>query len=178
VDTIRVAVVEDHEIFRRGLAICFQDDPWFDVVHCGAAGPIDHDCDVVVTSARLAQTETFPCPVVVFSSREDAGLEVGTNGIRAVLEYATTTPLQLIAAVHAAAVGLSVDSGGGDERRLPERLVRVLQMLSEGAETRDIAATLGYSERTIKTLIHDLEHELGARNRAQAVAAGIRLGII
>ena len=33
-------------------------------------------------------------------------------------------------------------------------------------------------ERTIKSLIQELEHELGARNRAQAVAAGIRLGII
>ena len=61
---------------------------------------------------------------------------------------------------------------------LDERSRRVLKMLADGAGTREIADEIGYSERTIKSVIQRIEAELGARNRVEAVALGIRSGLI
>jgi len=56
--------------------------------------------------------------------------------------------------------------------------VNVLRLLADGRSTSDIAVDLAYSESTIKNIIHDLVHQLGARNRAHAVAMAIRAGVI
>lgn len=61
---------------------------------------------------------------------------------------------------------------------LQSRDVAVLRLLADGESTAEIADRLAYSESTIKNVIHDLVHNLGARNRAQAVALAIRAGII
>jgi DNA-binding NarL/FixJ family response regulator len=61
---------------------------------------------------------------------------------------------------------------------LSPRDVSVLRLLSDGQSTADIAVDLAYSESTIKNIIHDLVHQLGARNRAHAVAMAIRAGVI
>jgi DNA-binding NarL/FixJ family response regulator len=62
--------------------------------------------------------------------------------------------------------------------RLSSRDVTVLRLLSNGCSTADIADDLAYSESTIKNIIHDLVSQLGARNRAHAVAMAIRAGVI
>lgn len=54
----------------------------------------------------------------------------------------------------------------------------VLRLLAEGGSTADIAEGLAYSESTIKNVIHDLVSQMGARNRAHAVAMAIRAGVI
>ncbi|MGH9123899.1 MAG: helix-turn-helix domain-containing protein [Acidimicrobiales bacterium] len=61
---------------------------------------------------------------------------------------------------------------------LSPRDVNVLRLLSEGRSTAGIADDLAYSESTIKNIIHDLVSQLGARNRAHAVAMAIRAGLI
>lgn len=61
---------------------------------------------------------------------------------------------------------------------LTARDVCVLRLLSEGRGTAGIAEELAYSESTIKNVIHDLVRQLGARNRAHAVAMAIRAGLI
>lgn len=61
---------------------------------------------------------------------------------------------------------------------LSTRDVNVLRLLADGRSTSDIAVDLAYSESTIKNIIHDLVHQLGARNRAHAVAMAIRAGVI
>ena len=88
---------------------------------------------------------------------------------------------QLVAAVHAAAVGLYV-LGSSEVDTLQGRFDRrrrdVLRLLAQGADTRGISSALRYSERTVKELIHNIEHDLHARNRAHAVAVAIRQGLI
>jgi DNA-binding NarL/FixJ family response regulator len=61
---------------------------------------------------------------------------------------------------------------------LSPRDVSVLRLLADGRSTADIAEDLAYSESTIKNIIHDLVSQLGARNRANAVAMAIRAGVI
>jgi DNA-binding CsgD family transcriptional regulator len=62
--------------------------------------------------------------------------------------------------------------------RLAGRGLEVLALLATGADTKQIAEQLGYSDRTIKSVIRDVQLSLGARNRVQAVAEGIRQGLI
>jgi DNA-binding NarL/FixJ family response regulator len=62
-------------------------------------------------------------------------------------------------------------SASGRERR-------VLQMLSDGEDTRAIALGLSYSERTVKNVVHDVLTKLNCRTRAQAVGLATRSGVI
>ncbi len=61
---------------------------------------------------------------------------------------------------------------------LTGRDLEVLRLLADGRSTAGIAHDLAYSESTIKNVIHDLVHQLDARNRAHAVALAIRAGVI
>ncbi|WP_405587536.1 response regulator transcription factor [Streptomyces sp. NBC_01190] len=66
----------------------------------------------------------------------------------------------------------------GVQAGLRPREVQILRLLAEGIGTAEIAGRLSYSERTIKGVLHELTHRLGLRNRTQAVAYGIRAGVV
>lgn len=62
--------------------------------------------------------------------------------------------------------------------RLSERERAVLRFLADGADTREIARSLRYSERTVKTVIQDMTRRFGLRNRTHAVAYAMRNGLV
>lgn len=62
--------------------------------------------------------------------------------------------------------------------RLTPREREVLQLAAEGRSTRDIAGLLIVSPGTVKTHLQHIYAKLEARDRASAVATGIRLGLI
>ncbi|HXJ62629.1 MAG TPA: LuxR C-terminal-related transcriptional regulator [Actinomycetota bacterium] len=176
---VRVAVVDEHEIFRRGIVTCLADDPTIVVVADVPAGPLTEDADVVVVSPAV--TGDLPeLPLVVCGDHDGMRLDAPAGLVMAVLPRSTLTPDRLIGAVRAAAAGLRIgsDRAEPDAGRLDRRRLEVLRLLAEGADTMQISRELSYSERTIKSLIQDVERELGARSRAQAVARGIREGLI
>jgi DNA-binding NarL/FixJ family response regulator len=178
---IRAAVVDEHEIFRRGLLSCLADDPFVEVVWESAQEAPAVEVDVAVVSLDAAGRDRYECPLVVLSpvAVVAARLRDGASA-SAILPRRLLSSEQLSAAVRAAAVGLQVNRGEsapeGWER--DDRHVEVLRLLAQGAGTHDIAASLSYSERTIKSVIQEIERELGARSRAHAVAEGIRRGLI
>jgi DNA-binding NarL/FixJ family response regulator len=177
---VRVGVVDEHAIFRRGVVTCLAEDG-LRVVVDASSGPVGVALDVAVVSPAALAAERFDCPLVVCTADSRLGGERSGNQVLGVLPRSTLTVEQLVATVRAAAAGLRVsglrEQGSGAER-LEMRELEVLRMLAKGAGTREIAESLCYSERTVKTLIQEVERELGARSRAQAVAEGIRLGII
>jgi len=61
---------------------------------------------------------------------------------------------------------------------LSEREQRVLALLAEGHQTREIATELCYSERTIKNVLHDIVTKLDVRSRSHAIAYAVRAGLI
>jgi DNA-binding NarL/FixJ family response regulator len=61
---------------------------------------------------------------------------------------------------------------------MADREVRILRMVADGRDTREIAHELNYSERTVKNVLHDVTTRFQLRNRSQAVAYAVREGLI
>jgi DNA-binding NarL/FixJ family response regulator len=57
---------------------------------------------------------------------------------------------------------------------LTTREQQVVRLLAEGHDTAEIAATLCYSERTVKGVIHEVTSRLQLRNRSHVVAFALR----
>lgn len=122
-------------------------------------------------------------------------MEAGAVGV---LEKDSLTPEALEANLQAALHGSSVlpsnlltqlfSSGGsdddaatGDPRGISQLTAReqdVLRLIGDGLGTREVAVSLSYSERTVKSVLHDAATKLGARSRSHAVAHAVRAGLI
>ena len=115
-------------------------------------------------------------------------------GIRAVLPREISTD-QLAVALQAAAAGLvvlhpteipaafpSAAPASQPLAELPEPLTRrereVLQMLAAGLANKEIAARLNISDYTAKFHVASILGKLGAASRTEAVALGIRRGLV
>ena len=180
---IRVAVLEENHIFRRGILVCLERDHDIEVVFEGGSGPIPVDADVAITSEHAATGVACAPPTLICSDTGSAGQRGSVCGnVVAVLPRSELTEDQLGAAVRAAASGLRVDVSpnrpGHPPDRLPERSVQILRLLAMGYGTREISGSVGCSERTVKYAIREAERHLDARSRAQVVAKAIRQGMI
>jgi NarL family two-component system response regulator YdfI len=71
---------------------------------------------------------------------------------------------------------LEVETGLSEE--ITSRETDVLRMVAEGLVNKDIATRLGISEHTVKFHISSILDKLGASTRTEAVALGIRRGLI
>lgn len=65
-----------------------------------------------------------------------------------------------------------------DGARLSKREVEVLERLSDGWSTKEMADIMGISEFTARDYISSAMKKLGARHRAQAIAEAMRMGLI
>lgn len=73
--------------------------------------------------------------------------------------------------------------GGRHKNQLPSRELspkqwQVLGMIAQGLTDRQIGVKLGNSMQTIKHHSNEIRWRLEAKNRAEAVALGIREGLI
>jgi DNA-binding NarL/FixJ family response regulator len=64
------------------------------------------------------------------------------------------------------------------DEALTAREIEVLQQIATGNRNRDIAGKLFIAEETVKVHIKHIMEKLGAADRTQAVAIGVRRGII
>jgi len=64
------------------------------------------------------------------------------------------------------------------DEALTAREIEVLQQIAAGNRNRDIAEKLFIAEETVKVHIKHIMEKLGASDRTQAVAIGVRRGII
>jgi two-component system, NarL family, response regulator YdfI len=136
----------------------------------------------------------IPIVVLTEASAPAASAQALQAGIRAVLPSEVSTD-QLAAALQAAAAGLVVlhpteipaafPAAAPASRplaELPEPLTRrereVLQMLAAGLANKEIAARLHISDHTAKFHVAAILGKLGAATRTEAVALGIRHGLV
>lgn len=177
-DSICVGIVDENEIFRRGLVACFAADSSVTVTYEASQPQAGVHVAIIVTSAEIASTLTIDVPLLVCTDSPITDQVRQANKIMGVLPRAALKPAQLIAGVRAAASGLQVNLLESPAASLSGRHMEVLKLLAEGAATRQISDRLGYSERTIKHAVAEIMEELGAHSRAEAVAVGIRRGLI
>jgi DNA-binding NarL/FixJ family response regulator len=185
-ELLRVGVAEEDEVFRRGLIAILLDEDWdciviaTDVVGNGKSADSAADLDIAVVCAKVLGRMRLPCPIVCLADHGAEDCRSSPN-VKAILPHEHLSADELVTSVRAAAVGLQVESPAlarqGDAV-LDARRIQVLRLLAEGAETRAIARRLQLSERTVKTLVREIQLALGATTRAQAVADGVRLGLI
>ncbi len=100
------------------------------------------------------------------------------------------TPRQLDAGLRAVAAGLRVGMSGPDRIEanrsrnepahtpLTPREVEILRCLGEGLSNKAVARALGISAHTVKFHLEAVFIKLGAASRAEAVAKGLRQGLI
>lgn len=178
---IRVAVIDENHIFRRGVQACLEGSDDIHIIFEGPTGPAPESVDVVIASDRAAVEIAPEWPTLVCSDASCENMTADSNVV-AVLPRGQLTESQLSAAVHAAASGLRVgvvgDGVGATPIGLSERSLQVLRLLAAGCGTREISDTVGCSERTVKYAIRDAERHLDARSRAHVVAEAIRQGMI
>lgn len=188
-EPLRVGVLEEEEVFRRGLVAVLTEEGFICVVlgSEGASSPEGAHAagtlEVAVVCSRLLDRARLSCPLVCLAIPELQGAESchSSPNVKATLPHEGLTAEELLASVRAAAAGLRVESPSLSPREgavMDPRRIEVLKLLAGGADTRTIARTLRVSERTVKTLVHDVELTLGTTTRAQAVAEAVRLGLI
>ena len=167
-------------------------DAQADVLLVDAAGESPEAVVESLVDSDLA-TE-IPIVVLAEPCSPAAATQALHAGIRALLP--TEIPAdQLVAALHAAAAGLVVlhpaevsaafpASAPASQplAELPEPLTRrereVLQMLAAGLANKEIAARLSISDHTAKFHVAAILGKLGASTRTEAVALGIRRGLV
>jgi DNA-binding CsgD family transcriptional regulator len=92
------------------------------------------------------------------------------------------SPDQLRAAVAAVAAGLFVSGAAAASDVAVEDLTRreadVLRLLADGLSNREVAASLGISENTVKFHVASLYSKLGVQSRAEAVLQAVRQGLL
>jgi DNA-binding NarL/FixJ family response regulator len=90
-----------------------------------------------------------------------------------------TNQVGAVGAVGAGAVGPGVVGLSGARRlALTERELQVLRGMADGKSNAEIGRELFVSEDTVKTHARRLFRKLGARDRAHAVAAAFRAGLV
>ena len=118
--------------------------------------------------------------VIAFGSAADTGalVQAVSRGARGLMLWELDQSNDQAAhpfAVNRARIA-GVRQPGGEENRLTEREMQVLRGMSQGRSNNDIGRDLFLSEDTIKTHARRLFGKLGARDRAHAVALGLRNG--
>ena len=201
---IKVFSVDDHPLLREGIATIINNQPDVLMVAQASTGSEaiqkfrEHRPDVTLMDLRLpdisgidaliAIREEFPEARVIVLTTFEGDVEIQrslTAGARGYLLKSTPPKelVEVIRQVHAGKkripkeVAANLAEHFGDEP-LTERELEVLRLVAEGNRNRDIAAQLFISEETVKVHIKHIMEKLAASDRTQAVAIGVRRGII
>jgi len=201
---IQILCVDDHPLVREGLAAVINSQP--DMVVLAQASNAQEALqefrtkqpDVTLMDLRLPGQSGIDAIVAIRSEFPEArivmlttfegdveiqrALEAGARGYL-LKSMPPKDLLEVIRTVHAGkkrippqiaaqlAEHLSDDSLTGRE-------IEVLRQIAGGNRNRDIAEKLFITEETVKVHIKHIMEKLGANDRTQAVAIGIRRGII
>ena len=141
--------------------------------------------DVADMVTRLG--EHVDAPIVIFTADGGARLlsEALKAGVRGYVRKDSPSE-DLVRAIEAARTGeFYVDPGLSStivldegDRTLSARQREILQMLADGMQTEAVANKLGLSTETVRTHTKRILAKLEASTRTQAVAIGIRHGLI
>lgn len=136
-------------------------------------------CRVMASATRWQQAEVLQAVnagAVGVMSKDRLTAEALVAQVRAALHGAGVVPPELLSTLM-----VRDNAYRGSRARdghLSAREQRVLSLIADGRVTREVAAELSYSERTVKSVLHGAVTKLGARSRSQAIALAVRDGLI
>ena len=205
--TLRVVLVDDHAVVRRGLAELLESAPDLEVVGTAADGAEAQDVvrsvepDVVLMDLQMPGTDGVEATraivasgigaqVLVLTSFSDserivAALDAGAVGY--LLKDAE--PDDVIEGVRAVGRGesplhpkaarelLMARGRPSDKPQLTPREVDVLRLVRLGLANKQIGRRLGISERTVKAHLTSAFQRIGVQDRTQAALWAERNGL-
>jgi|SRR6185312_6062191 len=201
---IRILCVDDHPLMREGIAAVIRNEPDMLLVAEAVNGRDalirfrEHQPDITLMDLRLPDTSGIEAVRAIRSEFHDARIIVlttfdGDADIRSALEAGAQSYMlksmprrelvETIRKVHEGRrhvppeVAAQLAEHMGQEL-LSRREIEVLEKIAGGNRNSDIGSMLFISEETVKGHVKHIMEKLAANDRTEAVAIGVRRGII
>jgi NarL family two-component system response regulator LiaR len=206
--SLRILIAEDHTLVSQGLEAMLSMADDLELIAVADTGDVavekvaDEHPDVVLMDVNLGPAmngieatrkikEKAPdTKVLILSMFTDPGTvaEAVKAGADGYLSKAASRE-SVVQAIRDTAEGRSVLDpnvtegifgrlGGRDPQALTDRELTVLQQLTHGKSTRDVAEHIHVSEETVKTYLKQIFRKLNVRDRTEAVSEAFRRGLV
>jgi len=201
---IRIFSVDDHPLMHEGIATVIRNQPDMQLEAEASNGRDaiqrfrEHMPDVTLMDLRLPDMSGIDAMIAILAEFPEARVIILTtfagdvevqraleSGARAYI-LKSMPPKELVEVirhVHAGKKRIPPEIAAKlaehySDEALTGREVEVLRQIAGGNRNRDIADKLFITEETVKVHIKHIMEKLGASDRTQAVAIGVRRGII
>jgi DNA-binding NarL/FixJ family response regulator len=201
---IRILTVDDHPLFRNGVAALLASQPDLQLVAEAANGREailqfrTHRPDVTLMDLQMPEMNGLEATIAIRAEFPDAriivlttfagdvqvlrALQAGARGylLKTLLDKEL---LDTIRSVHSGKRALSPEASyelaehATDESLTPAE-VEVLRLIAAGNANKQIADRLSVTEDTIKGRVKNILSKLGANDRTHAAIIGVKRGII
>ena len=208
-DSIRILIVDDHAVVRKGLAMVLRLEPDLEVVGEAENGQVGLEAaqrlnpdialvDLVMPEMdgqkmALALRKSKPkIKVIMLTGTEvdDRVFDLVAAGIEGYV-LKQIEPGELVRAIHAVVHGEAylhpdvmkkivarIQPQRAASVSLTPREMEVLEMMATPNTYRQIASQLNVSEETVRSHAKNILEKMKQPNRAQAVLAAMRIGLI
>ena len=202
--TIRVLIVDDHAIVRKGLATIINRDPEMTAIAQAENGQQAIDAfreyqpDVTLMDLRMPKMGGVEAIMAICAEFKQAriavlttydgdediyrGLQAGAQGY--LLKDAKPGELlNAIRAIHNGQKYIPPEVGAKLLQRmsnpeLSERELEVLRLMAKGMSNQEIGTALNIGESTVKSHVNRILSKLGVSDRTQAVITAVKRGIV